>query len=68
MEESQYDLMEDYDEVDNLFSPPESGAESQPTDGLRKELVMEAVGEVPATQYLKPGIFALSDPTVTAQV
>lgn len=68
MEESQYDLMEDYDEVDNLFSPPEAGAEAQPTDGLRKELVMEAVGEIPATQYLKPGLFVLNDPTVTAQV
>ena len=68
MEESQYDIMEDYDEVDNLFSPPEAGAESQPTDGLRKELVMEAVGEIPATQYLKPGIFALSDPSATTKV
>ncbi|KAF2623369.1 hypothetical protein BU25DRAFT_400779 [Macroventuria anomochaeta] len=65
MEESQYDLMEEYDEVDNLFSPPEAGAESQPTDGLRKELVMEAVGEIPATQYLKPGVFALSDSTAS---
>ena len=68
LEESQYDLMEDYDEGDNLFSPPEAGAESQPNDGLRKELVMEAVGEIPATQYLRPGLFALSDPTVTTQV
>ncbi|KAJ4384788.1 Anaphase-promoting complex subunit 1 [Didymella sp. IMI 355093] len=67
MEESQYDLMEDYDEMDNLFSPPEEGAEAQPTDGLRKELVMEAVGEIPATQYLKPGLFALNDPTATVQ-
>lgn len=68
MEESQYDLMEEYDEVDNLFSPPELDGEAQPAAGLRKELVMEAVGEIPATQYLKPGLFALSDPTVTAQV
>lgn len=68
MEESQYDLMEDYDEGDNLFSPPEAGAESQPTDGLRKELVMEAVGEVPATKYLKPGLFSLSDGSGTEQV
>lgn len=68
MEESQYDLMEDYDEGDNLFSPPEAGIEAQPTDGLRKELVMEAVGEVPATKYLKPGLFSLIDRTATAQV
>src|SRR5690242_564622 len=68
MEESQYDLMEEYDEVDNLFSPPEVDGESQPAAGLRKELVMEAIGEIPATQYLKSGLFALTDPTVTTQV
>ncbi|KAH6637496.1 negative regulator of mitosis [Boeremia exigua] len=67
MEESQYDLMEEYDEVDNLFSPPEVDGEAQPGAGLRKELVMEAVGEIPATQYLKPGLFALSDPTATTK-
>ena len=68
MEESTYDLLEDYDEVDNLFSPPEAGVEPQPTDGLRKELVMEVVDEISATQYLKPGVFALSDPSAMAQV
>lgn len=68
MEESQYDLMEDYDEGDNLFMPPEAGAEAQPTDGLRKELVMEAVGEIPAAQYLKPGLFSLNDRTAMGVV
>ncbi|KAF3005008.1 Anaphase-promoting complex subunit 1 [Curvularia kusanoi] len=66
MEESQYDLMEDYDEGDNLFMPPEAGAEAQPTDGLRKELVMEAVGEIPATKYLRSGLFSLNDRPATA--
>jgi anaphase-promoting complex subunit 1 len=67
-DESQYDLMEDYDEGDNLFMPPEGGAETQPTDGLRKELVMEAVGEIPAIQYLKPGLLSLNDRTATGLV
>ncbi|KZM20036.1 anaphase-promoting complex [Ascochyta rabiei] len=65
MEESTYDIMEEYNEYDDVFASPEDGAEPQPADGLRKELVMTVVDQIPATQYLKSGIFALSDPTVT---
>ncbi|KAJ8107030.1 hypothetical protein OPT61_g9146 [Boeremia exigua] len=66
LEESQYDLMEEYDEVDNLFSPPDVDGEHSAA-GLRKEMVMEAIGEIPATQYLKTGLFALSNPTAAVQ-
>ncbi|KAF1920633.1 hypothetical protein BDU57DRAFT_584000 [Ampelomyces quisqualis] len=67
MDEDTFDTIEDYDELDDLFAPPETGGEPQPTDGLHKELVMTIVAEIPATQYLKSGLFALSDPSVITQ-
>ncbi|KAH8727067.1 hypothetical protein GQ44DRAFT_678000 [Phaeosphaeriaceae sp. PMI808] len=63
MDEDTFDTIEDYDELDDLFAPPDTGSDSQRTDGLHKEMVMSVVAEVSATQYLKTGLFALSDPT-----
>jgi anaphase-promoting complex subunit 1 len=63
MDEDTFDTIEDYDELDDLFAPPDTGGEPQPTDGLHKEMVMSIIAEIPATQYLKPGLFALSDPS-----
>jgi anaphase-promoting complex subunit 1 len=68
MDEDTFDTIEDYDELDDLFAPPEAGGEPQPTDGLTKELVMTVVAEIPVTQYLRSGLFALSDPSTSAQV
>jgi anaphase-promoting complex subunit 1 len=68
MDEDTFDTIEDYDELDDLFAPPETGGDPSPTDGLHKEMVMSIVAEIPATQYLKPGLFALSDPSVSSQV
>jgi anaphase-promoting complex subunit 1 len=68
MDEDTFDTIEDYDELDDLFAPPDTGGEPQSTDGLHKEMVMSIVAEIPATQYLKSGLFALSDPSVSSQV
>lgn len=68
MDEDTFDALEDYDELDDLFAPPEIGGDSQPTGGLRKELVMSVVAEIPATQHLKSGLFALRDPASQTQV
>lgn len=68
MEESTYDIAEEYNEYDDVFASPEDGAEPQPADGLRKELVMTVVDQIPATPYLRNGIFADSDATATASV
>lgn len=68
MEESTYDIAEEYNEYDDVFASPEDGAEPQPADGLRKELVMTVVDRIPATQYLRNGVFSLSDPSATPTV
>jgi anaphase-promoting complex subunit 1 len=68
MDEDTFDALEDYDELDDLFAPPELGGDSQPTGGLRKELVMSVVAEIPVTQHLKSGLFALRDPASHTQV
>lgn len=68
MDEDTFDTIEDYDELDDLFAPPDASGDIQPTDGLHKEMVMTIVAEIPATQYLKSGLFALSDPTIDTQV
>lgn len=60
MDEDTFDTIEDYDELDDLFAPPDAKAESQPGDGLHKELVMSVIAEIPVTQYLKSGLFALN--------
>ncbi|KAL6709532.1 Anaphase-promoting complex subunit 1 [Coniothyrium glycines] len=63
MDEDTFDTIEDYDELDDLFVPLDSKMESQPGDGLHKELVISVIAEVPVTQYLKSGMFALSNPS-----
>lgn len=63
-----FDTIEDYDELDDLFAPLDAGGEQEPMAGLRKELVMSVVAEVPARQYLKAGLFALNDPASELQV
>jgi anaphase-promoting complex subunit 1 len=63
-----FDTIEDYDELDDLFAPLDAGTEQESMEGLRKELVMTVVAEIPARQYIKAGRFALNDPTSDAQV
>ncbi|KAF2869101.1 negative regulator of mitosis [Massariosphaeria phaeospora] len=55
MDEDTFDTLEDYDELDDLFAPPEAGVEPQPTDGLRKELVMSSIAEISVINFLKSG-------------
>lgn len=63
-----FDTLEDYDELDDLFAPLEAGNEHENIEGLRKELVMSMVAEIPAQRYLKAGLFALNDPGSNLQV
>ncbi|OAL54890.1 hypothetical protein IQ07DRAFT_676842 [Pyrenochaeta sp. DS3sAY3a] len=60
MDEDTFDTIEDYDELDDLFAPPDIKGEAKPGDGLHKELVMSVIAEIPVTQFLKPGLFALA--------
>ncbi|KAF2685781.1 hypothetical protein K458DRAFT_336526 [Lentithecium fluviatile CBS 122367] len=62
-----FDTIEDYDELDDLFAPLDVGTDQEPMEGLRKELVMTVVAEIPARQYLKAGLFALNDPNSDSQ-
>jgi anaphase-promoting complex subunit 1 len=62
MDEDTFDTIEDYDELDDLFAPPEAGRDSQAIDGLHKEMVMTVIVEIPVTKYLKSGLFALTNP------
>lgn len=68
MDEDTFDTIEDYDELDDLFAPQEVGADSQPTDGLHKEMVMSMIAELPITKYLKSGLFALGGLSTNVQV
>jgi anaphase-promoting complex subunit 1 len=68
MDEDTFDTIEDYDELDDLFAPPEASDDSQQTNRLHKEMVMTIVTEISATQYLKSGLFALSDPAMKQEV
>ncbi|KAL5116779.1 Anaphase-promoting complex subunit 1 [Pleosporales sp. CAS-2024a] len=63
MDEDTFDTIEDYDELDDLFAPPDTEGDNQETKRLSKEMVMTVVAVIPATQYLKNGLFALSDPS-----
>jgi len=65
MDEDTFDTIEDYDELDDLFAPPDAASDSRLGDGLHKELVMSVVAEIPVTQHLRSGRFALSDPSDT---
>ncbi|KAF2466718.1 uncharacterized protein BDR25DRAFT_376848 [Lindgomyces ingoldianus] len=67
MDEDTLDAWEDYDELDDLFAPPEAGVDQGPTDGLRKELVISPVAELSIQRYLRPGFLALRDPNATSQ-
>ena len=64
MDEDTFDTIEDYDELDDLFAPPDPRGGPRPGDGLHKELVISAIAEIPVTQYLKSGLFALQNPSV----
>ncbi|KAF2121815.1 negative regulator of mitosis [Lophiotrema nucula] len=61
MDEDTFDTIEDYDELDDLFSPHESGFDQEPMNGLRKELVMTSVTEISTQKYLKSGFYSLVD-------
>ncbi|RAR10569.1 negative regulator of mitosis [Stemphylium lycopersici] len=63
MDEDTFDTIEDYDELDDLFAPPDAKGGPRPGDGLHKELVVSVIAEIPVTQYLKSGLFALGNPT-----
>ncbi|KAF1970442.1 hypothetical protein BU23DRAFT_212985 [Bimuria novae-zelandiae CBS 107.79] len=63
-----FDTIEDYDELDDLFAPLDSGTEGGSMEGLRKELVMTEVAKIPVQQYLQPGLFALKDWTSSSEV
>ncbi|KAF2011770.1 hypothetical protein BU24DRAFT_398561 [Aaosphaeria arxii CBS 175.79] len=67
MDEDTLDTLEDYDELDDLFSPPEAGSERDPIDGLRKELVMTVIAEIPAQKHLKPHLLTLKEVFSTSQ-
>ncbi len=60
LDEDTFDTIEDYDELDDLFAPPDAKGESRPGDGLHKELVMTVIAELSITKYLKSGLFALN--------
>jgi anaphase-promoting complex subunit 1 len=63
MDEDTFDTIEDYDELDDLFAPPDAKTGPRPGDGLHKELVISIITEIPVTQYLKSGLFALNNPS-----
>ncbi|KAF2707454.1 hypothetical protein K504DRAFT_437062 [Pleomassaria siparia CBS 279.74] len=72
MDEDTFDTLEDYDELDDLFAPPEAGFEQGPLDGLRKELVMSPIADFRAEKYLRSGLHSLnpsgSDSQTTSKV
>jgi anaphase-promoting complex subunit 1 len=65
MDEDTFDTIEDYDELDDLFAPPDAKAGPRPGEGLHKELIISVIAEIPITQYLKSGLFALGNPSNT---
>ena len=65
MDEDTFDTIEDYDELDDLFAPPDAKDGPRPGDGLLKELIISVIAEIPITQHLKSGLFALGDPSKT---
>ncbi|PVI06975.1 negative regulator of mitosis [Periconia macrospinosa] len=67
MMDDTFDTIEDYDELDDLFAPVDSGADHDSMESLRKELIMSVVAEIPAQNFLKAGRFALNDPTAESQ-
>ncbi|KAL1800322.1 hypothetical protein ACET3X_000664 [Alternaria dauci] len=65
MDEDTFDTIEDYDELDDLFAPPDAKDGPRPGDGLLKELVISVIAEIPVTEHLKSGLFALGNPSNT---
>jgi anaphase-promoting complex subunit 1 len=65
MDEDTFDTIEDYDELDDLFAPPDAKDGPRPGEGLHKELVISVIAEIPITQHLKSGLFALGTPSNT---
>ncbi|KAG9192217.1 hypothetical protein G6011_10951 [Alternaria panax] len=65
MDEDTFDTIEDYDELDDLFAPPDAKDGPRPGDGLHKELIISVIAEIPITQHLKSGLFALGKPSST---
>ncbi|KAF2001094.1 hypothetical protein P154DRAFT_619711 [Amniculicola lignicola CBS 123094] len=65
MDEDTFDTIEDYDEIDDLFSPYEAGADQEPMNGLRKELIMTQIAEIGVQKYLKSGLTSLNDSVST---
>ncbi|KAF2500672.1 hypothetical protein BU16DRAFT_502657 [Lophium mytilinum] len=58
MDEDSYDTLEDYDELEDLFSGGTYGGlyEQEPMNGLRKEMVMSKVGEISADELVTHNI------------
>jgi anaphase-promoting complex subunit 1 len=63
MDEDTFDTIEDYDELDDLFAPPDAKGGPRPGEGLHKELIISVIAEIQATPYLKTGLFALENPS-----
>jgi anaphase-promoting complex subunit 1 len=63
-----FDTIEDYDELDDLFAPLDKDIGQGSAEGLRKELVMSVVAEIPAQRHLKAGFSSLNDQTINSQV
>ncbi|KAF2199760.1 hypothetical protein GQ43DRAFT_482173 [Delitschia confertaspora ATCC 74209] len=55
MDEDSFDTVEDFNELDEMFGglSYDGGLDQEPMDGLRKELVMSKVAEIPVQRYLK---------------
>jgi anaphase-promoting complex subunit 1 len=58
IDEDSYNTLEDYDELEDLFSGATYGGlyEQEPMTGLRKEMVMSKVGEIPTHVLAKQNI------------
>lgn len=63
-----FDTIEDYDELDDLFAPIDAQTDQGSLDGLRKELIMTEVANIPVQQHLRAGLFALKDLRTSSQV
>jgi anaphase-promoting complex subunit 1 len=68
MDEDSFDTIEDFDELDDLFSPPETELEQEAISSLRKEIVVTSIAEISASKYLKVGTFTLRDNHFASQV
>jgi anaphase-promoting complex subunit 1 len=53
IEEDSFATVEDFDELDDMFSAYPREGDQEPMNGLRKEILMKKVTEIPVHQYLK---------------